>query len=272
MSVVVISSPTWVQGSSYIGHDNLFLRSDAVVTGSVEDAGFPATNATRWPTYGGGWQATPGGDLTLTVRLLDAAVNANSYGLYKHNLSDLGVTVKLQYSSDGSAWTDFTGSEFVPATNDVIYRIDDTPISAAHWRIHMTGLTAGEVVKIGHAFIGESLRLFSPPADGWAPPLLAKNDDYINSRSDGGEFLGRSLIRKGNKTMFSIPHVAESWVRANWEPLLVAVQEHPFYHAWDSANFPEEVAYCYTEKTVKPVRYESSKFFMLNLSFIALTE
>lgn len=271
MSVVVIQGASWVQGSQYIGYDNLYLRLGAVAVASAEDAGFPASNATRWPTYGGGWQSSVVATTTLTVTLLSAE-NANSYGVYKHNLGDIGATVKLQSSSDGISWTDLAGSEKTPGDNKAIFFVNVTPVSAKFWRIHIVGLGSGETLKIGHAFVGNSLRVFSPPLPGWTPPNLAKNDDYINSRSDGGEFLGRSLIRKGNRTGFQIQNVLEGWVRANWEPLLDAIQEHPFYHAWDVDAHPNEVAYCYTEgKLVRP-QYEFSGFFSISLNFIALIE
>jgi len=271
MSVVIITGAAqFAQGTSFIGYLNLYLQSGAVVVGSFEDVGFPASNATRWPTYGGGWQSTAGGNTTLEVTLL-LADNANSYGIYKHNLNDVGATVKLQWSSDGAAWNDITGSEKTPGNNDVIFFVG-TSVSAKFWRLLFTGLTGGETLKIGNAFIGESLLLFNPPAPGWSPPLLAKNDDFISSRSDGGEFLGRSLIRKGNRTGFQMRNISDVWVRANWEPLLLEIQEHPFYHAWDTANFPEEVAYCYTEGKLPRVRYTFSKFFDINLDFIALIE
>lgn len=270
MAIVVQNSPAWVQGASYLGWDNLFLRSGAVVVESAADVGFPGSNATRWPTYGGGWQTSVVADATLTITL-PIAESANSYAIYKHNLGTLGLTVKLQYSSDGSAWTDMVGSEKMPGDDKAIFFIG-TAISQKYWRLHIAGLAATETLIIGHAFISNSLQMWQAPGSGWTPPNFAKNDDLISSRSDGGEFLGRSLIRKGNKTSFRLVSVNEDWVRTNWEDVMDAVQEHPFYYAWDSSAHPDEVAYCYTESRVEIPKYESSKFFSLGLKFIALIE
>lgn len=270
MSIVVNQGGAWIQGSSYLGYDNLYLQTGAVVADSGADAGFPSANATSWLTSGGGWQTTGAGDRTLVATLL-AAANANSYAIYKHNLGTLGLTVKLQYSSDGAAWTDVTGSEKTPADDTVIYFVATAPVSAKYWRIHIAGMAAGETLIVGQAFIGESLQVFSPPEPGWSPPNLALNNEFVNSRSEGGDFLGRSLVRRGSKTDFSIGLVDADWVRTDWLPFLLAAEEHPFYHAWDTVNYPSEVSFCYTTKTQKP-KYVSSRWMSIDLSFFALLE
>lgn len=271
MAIVVNQGGAWVQGSSYIGYDSLYLRTGAIVAANVEDANQPGSNATSWLTGGGGWQASGAGDKTLTATLLSAD-NANSYAVYKHNIGTLGLTVKLQSSADAVTWTDITGSEKTPGNDDAIYFVAVAPVSAKFFRIHIAGMGAGETLIIGQAFIGESLRVFNPPETGWSPPNLALNNQFINSRSDGGDFLGRSLIRKGSQTGFSLSLVARAWVRANWLPFMEAAEEHPFYYAWDTTNYPTEVSYCYTEKQISKPVYVNSAFFSLSLNFIALID
>ena len=270
MSIVVNSSSSWVKGASYVGYDSLYLRLGAVVAANVEDTDQPASNATSWLVSGGGWQATGAGDKTLAVTLV-AAANANSYAIYKHNLGTLGLTVKLQHSSDGIAWTDLAGSEKNPAVDTAIYFVGAS-ISAKYWRIHIAGLLAGETLIVGQAFISESLNVFSPPEPGWTPPSLAPNNKYINSRSDGGDFLGRTLIRKGAKTMFQVSVASQSWIRANWLPFMDAAELHPFYHAWDTTQFPLEVAFCYTDGPISKPRYVNPRFMSFDLKFFALLE
>jgi len=270
MAIVVNQGGGWVQGSSYLGYDSLYLQDGAAVAASSEDSGFPAANATSWLTSGGGWQVTGAGDKTLTTTLL-AAANGNSYAIYKHNLGTLGLTVKVQYSSDGSAWTDLTGSEKTPGDDSVIYVVAAAPVSAKYWRLHIAGMVAGQTLVIGQAFIGESLQVFSPPEPGWIPPNLALKNEYINSRSEGGDFLGRSLVRKGSKTDFSVGLVDAGWVRTYWLPFLLAAELHPFYHAWDTASFPNEVSFSYTDKVRQP-KYVSSRWMSIDLSFFALLE
>lgn len=273
MSIVVLDSTTWVQGSSYLGYDNAFLRSGGVVVASAEDAGYPATNATSWLITGGGWRVTPtvGGTTITLAQTLAASESLNSYAVYKHNLGTLGATIKLQYSADGVVWNDLTGSEKVVADDKAIFFIG-TNQSAAFWRLHITGVAANATMQIGQAFLGDALQMFNPPEPGFTPPELALNSKYISSRADGGDFLGRSLIRRGSKMSFNNSIVHKDWIRANWVDVMRQIEKTPFYYAWDSTNYPAEVAYCYVDKKISTPTYVNSTYFSLDLKFIALVE
>lgn len=271
MSVVVNQSGAWKQGSSWIGYDSFLLRDGVVLAANVEDVGQPGSNAADWLTYSGGWQATGAGDKTLTATLT-IAENANSMGIYKHNLGTLGLTAKLQYSSDGSTWNDLTGTEISPADDTAIFMVAAAPVSAQFWRIHIAGLASAETLIIGQAYVGDSMQVFSPPESGFTPPNMGLANKYITSRSDGGDFLGRSLIRKGYESAFNIQNVAASWVRSDWMPFLLEAEKHPFYYSWDSLSHPTEVAFCYVGKKIAPPKYQSSLLFGISLKFTALID
>lgn len=269
MSIVVNQGGAWNQGSSYIGYDNHYLSSGAVVAASSADTGFPGSNATSWLTAGGGWQTTGVGDKTLAVTL-PSAKNANSYGVYKHNLGTLGLTVKLQSSTDGITWTDVTGSEKSPADDSAIFFVAAAPVSAKYFRIHIAGLLAGETLVIGNAFIGEAFSVFSPPESGWVPPNMALENKYLNNRSEGGDFMGRTFVRKGAKTNFFVSLARASWIRSDWLPFMLEAEKHPFYHAWDTSAFPGEVAFCYIDGKISKPKYVSSLWMSFDLKFWAL--
>lgn len=269
MGIVINAGGAWVAGNSFIGYDSLFLRSDGAVAASAEDTGFPVENATNWLTYSGGWQTSVVGDQTITVSFLSAQSVAG-YALFKHNLGDIGGAVKLQYSDDGILFFDVTGSAMSPANNRTIFFVfteDTHPV----WRLVFT-VPAASTLIVGQAFVGPLLQVFGGPETGWTPPNLAFNDDFVNSRADGGDFLGRSLIRKGAKTSFNVSAVPADWVRTHWEPFLEVAQLQPFYYSWDSVHFPSEVAYCFTESNVKKPVYQTQAHLQLRLDFIALIE
>ena len=73
-----------------------------------------------------------------------------------------------------------------------------------------------------------------------------------------------------SKTAFSISPIPESWVRQFWLTFMLAAEEHPFYYSWDLINFPDEVAYCYTEGKIDVPKYVSHRHFSIDLKFIAL--
>ena len=271
MGIVVNQGGNWVQGSSYIGYDNLYLRSDAVVAANAADVGFPVENATSWLTTSGGWQATGAGDKNISLTL-DAVQNLNSYGIFKHNLGTLGLTIKLQSSTDGTIWTDIAGTEQTVVTDDAIFLVLTAPVSFLYYRFNVAGLATGETLIIGNIYIGESLNVFNPPEPGWTPPSLALDNTYLNSRSEGGDFIGRTLVRKGSKTNFSVGIADADWIRSDWFPFMLEAEKHPFYHAWDTINYPGEVAYCYTDGKISKPKYVSSRFMSFDLKFFALIE
>lgn len=255
-------------GASYLGHDNFFLRDDASVSADSEDTDQAISNATSWPTYGGGWQTSVISDHTAVVSFPQTE-SGQGYAIHKHNFGDLGLTVKLQNSQDGAVWSDISGSEQTPANNKTLFFIASDSETAPFWRVFISGHSSG-TMRVAQIFIGPVLRAFQSPGPGWSPPNLALNNTYITSRSDGGDFLGRSLIRKGSKTRFTMQAVRESWLRSDWVGFMEAAEEHPFYYSWDSVNFPKEVAYCYVDKKIEIPRYVSHRHMNVPLSFVAL--
>jgi hypothetical protein len=195
----------------------------------------------------------------------------NSYAIHKHNLGTLGATVKLQHSSDGVTWTDLAGSEKVVADNKTIFFIG-TSTGALFWRINITNVLATDTLIIGQAYVGPALRMYSPPEPGFTPPQLAIENTYISSRADGGDYLGRSLIRKGSKMSFNNSIVSRDWVRDNWADAMAAIEKTPFYYAWDSTNYPAEVAYCYVQRKIDKPKYVNSAYMSLSLNFVALQD
>jgi len=268
MAIVVAQGPAVAVGQSFIAHDSFLLRSDATVTASSEDADHEIANGSSWPTYGGGWQTSVISTHSVTVGF-PGTRTGQGFALHKHNLGTLGITVKLQTSPDSTVWTDVTGSEQSPADDKTIFWADSMSSSAKFWRILFTGHTSG-VMRVAQVFIGPAFQMFNSPGMGWIPPNMALNNEFIMSRSDGGDFLGRSLIRRGGKTNFTMSPVTEAFVRSTWLDFMLAAELHPFYLTWDNVNFPNEVAYCYTEKKIALPRYMTNKHFSVPLSFIAL--
>lgn len=256
-------------GNSYLAYDSFFLRSDALsVTADSEDFGQAIENGLSWPTYGGGWQTTTIGEHLVTVGFA-ATQQGQGYAIHKHNLADLGITVELQNSPDAVVWTTITDSDQTPTNNKTLFFVAAAQESATFWRLRFTGHTFG-TLRIAQMFIGPVLQAHQPPGTGWSPPNLALNNDFIQSRADGGDFLGRSLIRRGSKTNFTMSPVPESFVRNSWLPFMEAAELHPFYYSWNAEGFPGEVAYCYVEGRIDIPRYMTHLHFNVPLKFIAL--
>jgi len=261
--------PLAAAGSSFIAYDSFFLRADvASVVADSEDFGQALENGTSWPTYGGGWQTSTPGEHTVTVGF-GSTREARGYAIHKHNLADLGITVELQSSPDAAVWTTILGSDQMPSNNKTLFFVAADASSERFWRLRFTGHTGG-TLRIAQLFIGPVFQVHQPPGMGWTPPNLALNNDYIQSRADGGDFLGRSLIRRGGKTNFTMTPVPETFVRNVWLPFMLEAEQHPFYYSWNAQGFPGEVAYCYVEGKIDIPRYVTHLHMSVPLKFIAL--
>ncbi len=268
MTIVVNTSATeWIDGKSYIGYDNAMLRDGASISASQATPSHPASDAAGW-SAATQWRTDVGGNQTITLSL-PAPEEIDSWGLYKSNLGDVTPSqVVAEYSTDGINWVAF-GTPFAPVgESPTIFEIVEPAVIAQFWRLRITG--AQDPIFLANLFFGKALRLFGSPELGWSPPKLARANDFINSRSEGGDFLGRSLIRRGSKTNFSLSVVQRAWVYDNWLPFMKAAELHPFYFAWDAVTLPSDAAFCYTDGPIPKPQFNAPQHLNLGLSFIAL--
>ncbi len=255
-------------GSSHIAYDSFLLRSDVTLTADSEDFNQEVENGASWPTYGGGWQTSVLGDHTIVVGFAGIQT-AQCFAIHKHNLGTLNCTISLQSSPDNAVWTTILNSEQTPGGDQTLFFVAAQSSAARFWRLLIEGHISG-TLRIAQIFIGPCFQVHQPPGLGWSWPNIALNDDFITSRADGGDFLGRSLIRRGSKTSFQMTPVVESFVRDTWLPFMQAAEEHPFYYSWDTSSFPLEVAYCYVEGRIAIPKHVSNKHLSVPLKFIAL--
>ena len=87
-------------GLSRIMWDNLVL-SDASITASASDAGYPATNIATW-RESSIWQASGAASYTIDLEFDSAGVDVDSFCIMGHNLNTQGARYKLQGSDDPS--------------------------------------------------------------------------------------------------------------------------------------------------------------------------
>lgn len=272
MTIVVQSAGSqWQAGNTYIGYDNILQRNDAVVVASAQTPGWEVENATTW---NGAQQWRGGGSVQSVTISFPAPVECNSWGVYRHTYGFAqsgSQTVRGQYSSDGVVWNDL-GVPVTPGNNDnrTLFQIHSSTVNVRYYRLLVD--PAEITNQVSHIFFGKSVKLYGSPDTGFTPPSVAFEDKVINNISESGNFVGRSLIRKAMRTSFNISVVDANWVLNDWRDLLEVVQEHPFYFAWDSANYPTDVAYCWTDRPVGKPTFTSPRHMQINLSFHAIQD
>ncbi|OZI21717.1 hypothetical protein CAL18_12380 [Bordetella genomosp. 7] len=251
MSVIVVSPSLVEQGDhadgrgyplnhARIGYQT--LTRNAVVTASSEAPAFPASATAnpmtyeRWrPAAVPAWVAYDAGE----------AVEVDYLGIASHNLGTAGATFALEYSVNGTDWTTV---ETVEAADDLTIMLLFEPITARYWRLSVTEAVA----SVGVVYIGRVLEMQRGLYGGHTPGNLARQTEIMPNKSDGGQFLGRSIIREGYATSYEWDNLTAGWYRQWFDPFVESARKYPFFIAWYPLKYPSEVLYAWCNDDIRP--------------------
>jgi len=204
-----------------IGYTNLFR--DGAVTVSSEDSDHPRELAFDGLTYDS-WRST--GAATEWIQTQVASQNADYFAIGTHTLA--GCTVTPQRSADGSAWTDLETAYAVPDNRPIIWEF--TSVAAPYWRLLIA--SAAGVVSIGAIHVGLRLEMARGLPIGWSPPELNEEVVYTNPMSQGGQILGRNIVRRGVAAQVQSEPVSFTWARADWLAFVEVARLYAVFFWW----------------------------------------
>ena len=237
MTYLILSGDTSVTNKCRLAYENLLELG--TVTASSENAEFPVENCFDGNTADY-FKPASGGTVNIDLTLSPGRT-ANYFAFYAQNLFQFGGSIKLQYHN-GADYVDAT-SGISPSDNAPrILFFDDT--TATQWRIVVT---CSSVFSLGMVSFGEFLPLQHGMYRDWTPPVLGRANTLLNSVSDSGAFLGRSIIAKGIQTTVKLQYAADSWVRDEWLTFVKHAEQKPFWFAPNVDAYPNEVALCWTD-------------------------
>jgi hypothetical protein len=197
-----------------------------------------------------------------------SAKRVSAYGIYSTTLAEAGATAQLQYSTNGGGlWNDFTTAE-APVDTTPIYR-SLTAVDAAMWRWKF--VTPVDLY-IGCLAFGEDFQFQRGCWMGFSPPKLARDTDLTNNVSQGGVWLGRSIIRNGAKFSFDLDKLTASWVNSTWYPFMLHAERRPWWLLWEKASHPAEAAFCWSEGKIQKPANSHSNFMNAGMNVCARTD
>ncbi len=172
-------------------------------------------------------------------------------GIAAHSLGTTGTTVKLEYTKDnGTTW--FEIEEFTPTTDNAVMVLFETVLNANGFRLTFT--YSGDAPTIGVLYVGQSLVMQRPIYGGHTPITLARETINRPQVSESGQWIGASVIRRAFSSSAAWKHLTASWYRTNFDPFAFHVSKAlPFFFAWNPDEWPNEVAYCWSNTQIKPV-------------------
>jgi hypothetical protein len=194
---------------------------------------------------------------------LDWLPGADYLAVAAHDLADNDATIVLQYSDNGSSWTD-AHDPVTLLNNDTIYRTFDFE---AHdwWRINMSG----GVSRIGAVSFGKQVTL-PGVRSGFNPIVLSKESEVLNQTSEGGQLIGKSVIRTGKKGSISLTNMEANFVRQHWPLLSAAIETGSFFFLAEDDNFPDEAVFCWSARGVNTPGYQDETYMNVTIRVDAL--
>lgn len=243
-----------------IMYDNLLVQGTVVA--SNENVDNPVENLFDYRTDD---FFTQGANMTNVDLTLSSAAGANYFVFYNSDLADNNGTIKLQYWN-GSAYVDATSNIAVTGAAPYVTFFDKK--TSDKWRIV---IDADAPSSIGLAAFGEYLAVERGLYIGFTEPVLARDTELLSNTSDGGNFIGQSVIRKGIDTTLNIEFASDAWVRDSWLPFVKFAELKPFFFAWDAVNYPTEAAFCKATSFGKPVHTHYG-YMAVNLGVRGLVE
>lgn len=268
MSISIVGFPFVISQSASgasvgrIAYQNLFVDSGAVVTASDYATGYPADNAIDWKQYDWWKQSATGTSWIKTV--LTSANEANYFAVFGHNLHSVGGSVKAQYSTDGTTWTD-TGAEVMPGNGNTIFAVFDSQ-TAKYWRCSIT-TTSGQALIAG-VMIGKTLDLERDLTGGFSPAHLSPEVESKTPMSERGVNLGASIIRTGVNGNIKLSNITPEWIRDEWVPLIDHLNDGlPAVFCWDYEYHSDEAILIWKKGRIPDPSYSSASYMNASLMF-----
>lgn len=267
---------------SRIGYQSVVTKDN--VTVSSAEAGYPGESLGNPLTYES-WRPS---ELPATIDVdAGSSVMVDYVGMAVHNLS--GCLVTVSYSQDGSEYAEIATAEIV---NQRAIMLLFEPVMGRFFRIEIAGYaglpslsldfgnqiyqeaesTGAGGAEVSVLYIGQALAMQRPVYGGVAPSVLSRRTSIVPSRSEGGQWLGRSVIRNGVTASVQWRHLTAAWYRENFDPFVEVARYRPFFLAWRPGGYADEVSYVWTKDDIRPSNMGIRDLMEVTVSAEGLTD
>lgn len=235
---------------------------DAIVA-DHENENYPASNLLTTSTAEV-WKSdsTATQYLTMTV---NAEGPVNALAIARHNLGTGGCVTSIEYQTQASpeAWTEICEERLLADDAAAIFLFEDTILDLTKIRFK---LQPDEIPpQIGVVYAGKYLQMPAGIPAGHTALADSKDSQVVTGMSEGGEFLGRILVREVLGTAVQFEFLEGEWYREHMRPFVDGAVIDPFFFAWAPEELPNEVGYCWLSKNARPTIYNVADLFQVTL-------
>ena len=218
-----------------IGYDNLCTRLTPTASSAAATA--PAINLKDWHGWSRWTAGTAGTSHTVTWDAGSGNTASADYAaIYGHDLVT-GDSIVVESSPNGSTWT--TQATILPAASVAAW---DAPaqsilcrfaaaVAVRYWRLRWA-LASSRTPSLSVAAMGALMTSERGAHVGMMPLRSGRRIEQLNSTSDAGHFLGRSLVDRGVAGKIDLEPLTPAWVESTWMPFSQHAQSYPFFLAW----------------------------------------
>jgi len=167
-------------------------------------------------------------------------------GIAAHEFGSNGNLIEIQYSDDEDTWT--TVADANPNDNRPLMFLFEA-VTARYWRVL---IDSGTAPRVGVIYVGKVLQMQRAIYGGHSPITLSRDTEIRPNTSEGGQWLGRSIIRDGVSTSFNWSNLKAAWYRSNFDPFVKSARRFPFFIAWRPLKYPNEIGYVWTSGDITP--------------------
>lgn len=256
-----IEEQTGSLDNARIGYENFARdRGASSVTASTSDTSGPKDAPLRDDTYEY-WQPTAM-PATWAVDLGSARM-VNFVGIAAHEIGSKECTVKIQASADNATWVDVSDEETPEDDSAIMFLLP--PSLYRYWRVYLQAAgSPTQQPRVAVIYIGRALTMQRSIYGGHSPITLARSTVVSSQMSEGGQFLGQGIKRRGfMASAGSFRHLTPAWVRSDFEPFIASARQYPYFHAWRPGDYPDEVVYAWTAEDIKPVNMGLKHFMQV---------
>lgn len=104
----------------------------------------------------------------------------------------------------------------------------------------------------GVLYMGQSLKMPYSIYGGHTPAPLSEKVESVPTKSNGGHWLGRSIVRRSNSEQFAFKYLGAAWYRDNFQAFVEHAKTLPYFALWRPIEFADEAIFGTTTGTIAP--------------------
>ena len=224
---------------------NNSVGNGTTITASSSAPGFPVAALKNPLTYERWMPNSPSGG-SFEISLPNAPIDTIAFAA--HSIGTSGSLIKIE--SYNGAWVLIADYDATPVALDdspyvIAFAVDVVAVGYTKLRISID-----KQAEIGVFYAGQRLEMPLTIYGGHTPDTMGRETDIKTARSVSGNFLGRTVVRRGYEARYEFKNLPAAWYRSHFEPFAKDAITNPFIIAWYPSKYPEEVIYGWVEQDI----------------------